>query len=362
MGPCPASPLSGANQSITPKPMKRLDDHRLAELNRYLRTSGLSGRLVPELLDHLACEAEERLWAGQSPEQMISTLLSEVDSDTLEELSTHHEHLLAMEESLNDIVFENRNKLYGAYALRREYGSNVQRAMFIGVGLFLLIFILPELYARLKPAVDEKDVAFMVEAKTIRIKPERILIPPPVLETPPAPAVNTVRSLPPLVLPDDRVLIEHQPPTVEMLENAQPGQETVEGEVGVELVVPPAETTSGGAGRIVEVKPEEEKTLLFAEQQPEFVGGNQKFAAFLQRNLRYPSAAAQAGVQGKVFVEFTVGTDGKIERARTIKGIGFGCDEEALRVINLMPNWMPGKQSGRPVRVRFTLPIAFQLE
>lgn len=342
--------------------MKRLDDHRIAELNRYLSTSGLANRLLPELLDHLACEAEERLWMGQSSEEMITTLLNEVDSETLEQLSIDHKHLLAMEESLNDIVFENRNKLYGAYALRREYSGNVQRATIIGVGLFLLIFLLPELYARLTPDADEKDIAFMVEAKTIRIKPERVLILPPKLETPPPPTVKTVRSLPPLVLPDEQVLVEHQPPTVEMLETAQPGQETVEGEVGVELVVPPAETVRGGVGRIVEVKPEEEKTLLFAEQQPEFVGGSQAFATFLQKNLRYPQAAARTGIQGKVFVEFTVGTDGKIERARTIKGIGFGCDEEALRVINLMPNWMPGKQSGRPVRVRFTLPIAFQLE
>ncbi len=342
--------------------MKRLDDPRIAELNRYLRTSGLSHKLLPELLDHLACDAEERLWAGQSSEQMIASLLSEVDPDTLEQLNTDHKHLLAMEESLNDIVFENRNKLYGAYALRREYGGNVQRAMFIGVGLFLLIFILPELYARLNPSADEKEIAFMVEAKTIRIKPERVLIPPPVVETPPPAQVKTVRSLPPLVLPDDRVLFEHQPPTVEMLENAQPGAETMEGEVYAELVIPPAALTGNGNGNVIEAKPEEEKTLLFAEQQPEFIGGNEAFASFLQKNLRYPRAAAQAGVQGKVFVEFTVGTDGRIERAKTIKGIGFGCDEEALRVIGLMPKWMPGKQSGRPVRVRFTLPIAFQLE
>ena len=342
--------------------MKRLDDHRIAQLNCYLNGSGLSKKLLPELLDHLACEAEERLWEGEPLDRVIQSLRDEVDTDVLEQLNVEHTHLLAMKESLNDIVFENRNKSYGAYALRRDYGGNVQRATVIGVGLFLLIFLLPELYARLKPGVDEKDVAFMVEAKTIRIKPEKILIPPPVLETPPPPTVKTVRSLPPLVLPDEEVLVEHQPPTVEMLENAQPGQETVEGDVMADLVVPPAELVESGKGRTVEVKPEEEKTLLFAEQQPEFVGGSQAFATFLQKNLRYPRAAAQAGVQGKVFVEFTIGTDGKIERARTIKGIGFGCDEEALRVINLMPNWMPGKQSGRPVRVRFTLPIAFQLE
>ncbi len=341
--------------------MKRLTDLRLAELNRYLETSGLNAALKPELLDHLACEAEERLWTGNSFEQVIGALLREVDTDVLLDLSLEHKHLLAMNESLNDIVFENRNKLYGAYALRREYGGNVQRATFIGVGIFLLMFLLPELYAHLK-TTDEKDIAFMVEANTIKITPEKITpITPPVVETPP-PAVKTVRFRPYEVLPDEQVPVEMPPPTVEALNNAQAGQEDVEGEALTDLVIPPAEIPGSSKGNVIEVKPKEEETLLFAEQQPEFFGGREAFGNFLQKNLKYPRAAAQAGVQGRVFVEFTVGTDGKIERAKTIKGIGFGCDEEALRVVNLMPNWMPGKQSGRPVRVRFTLPIAFQLE
>ena len=341
--------------------MKRLTDHRLAELNGYLETSGLNAALKPELLDHLACEAEERLWAGKPFEEVVASLLREVDTDVLLDLSLEHKHLLAMNESLNDIVFENRNKLYGAYALRREYGGNVQRATIIGVGIFLLMFLLPELYARLK-TTDEKDIAFMVEAKTIKITPEKIApIVPPVIETPP-PAVKTVRFRPYEVLPDEQVPVELPPPTVEALNDAQAGQDNVEGDGLIDLVVPPAEIPGTGKGDVIEMKREEEKTLLFAEQQPEFFGGNQAFASFLQKNLKYPRAAAQAGIQGRVFVEFTVGTDGKIEKARTIKGIGFGCDEEALRVVNLMPNWMPGKQSGRPVRVRFTLPISFQLE
>lgn len=341
--------------------MKRLTDHRLADLNRYLETSGLNDTLKPELLDHLACEAEERLWVGKPLEEVIGSLLREVDSDVLRELSLEHKHLLAMNESLNDIVFENRNKLYGAYALRRDYGGNVQRATIIGVGIFLLMFLLPELYARLK-TTDEKDIAFMVEAKTIKITPEKITpITPPVVETP-SPTVKTVRSRLYEVLPDEQVVIEMPPPTVEMLENAQIGQENVKGEVFTELVIPPDEMAKPGKGEVIGVKAKEEETLLFAEQQPEFFGGNEAFANFLQKNLKYPRAAAQAGVQGRVFVEFTVGIDGKIEKAKTIKGIGFGCDEEAIRVVSLMPHWMPGKQSGRPVRVSFTLPIAFQLE
>ena len=341
--------------------MKRLNDQRILEFSHYLKESGLSEALLPELLDHLACEAEERLWVGHSVELVMDTLPKEVDVDTLKQLSIEHKHLLAMEESLNDIVFENRNKLYGAYALRREYGGTVQRATLVGVAIFLMMFLVPELYARLNPAPEQEDIRFEVEFAPFVIKPEEVppIVPP--VETPPPAEVNTVRYLPPLVLPDDQVLTEQQPPTVETLESAQAGQETVEGEIFDELVVPPAEA-GGGKEAIIEVKPEAEKELLFAEQQPEFVGGSEALAKYLQKNLRYPTAAARAGVQGKVFVEFTVGTDGRIERAKAIKGIGFGCDEEALRVINQMPNWRAGKQSGRPVRVRFTLPIAFRLE
>jgi periplasmic protein TonB len=340
--------------------MKRLNDQRITEFKNYLRESGLGEALLPELLDHLACEAEERLWEGQSLEQVVEALQNEVDPDTLKQLGLEHKHLLAVEESLNDIVFENRNKLYGAYALRREYGGHVQRATIIGVGIFVLLFCLPELYARLNPEPENDAIVFEVEFNPITIKPEQLPTLPPAEQAPSPATVKTVRDLPPLVLPDEQVLVEHLPPTVEMLENVQPDRETVEGVDNKEIVVPPAEFA--GRGGVVETRIEPEQELIFAEQQPEYYGGAEAFGQFLRKNLKYPTAAARAGVQGKVFVEFTVGTDGRIERARTIKGIGFGCDEEALRVVNLMPDWKPGKQSGIPVRVRYTLPIAFQLE
>jgi periplasmic protein TonB len=85
-------------------------------------------------------------------------------------------------------------------------------------------------------------------------------------------------------------------------------------------------------------------------------------AKFLQKNLRYPNPASNAGVSGKVYVQFVVGQDGAISKVDILKGLGFGCDEEAERVIKLMPRWAAGKQSGRAVAVKFTLPINFQLE
>jgi len=97
------------------------------------------------------------------------------------------------------------------------------------------------------------------------------------------------------------------------------------------------------------------------ETMPSFRGGNQKLLEFLGSNLVYPQEAKEAGAEGKVFVEFYIEKDGTVCDAKVLRGIGYGCDEEALRVIGLMPKWYPGKQRGKAVRVRYTLPIKFEL-
>lgn len=97
------------------------------------------------------------------------------------------------------------------------------------------------------------------------------------------------------------------------------------------------------------------------EEQPEYPGGNEAMFHFLARNLRYPSSAAKADVSGKVFVSFVVTDQGDIQDVSVLKGIGFGCDEEAVRVISKFPRWSPGRQNGQPVNVKYTVPINFQL-
>ncbi|WP_439584057.1 TonB family protein [Dyadobacter bucti] len=340
--------------------MKRLQENRLDLISKYLQASKLDPELLPEILDHLACEAEERLWDGKSFEQVFGTILDTADSQTLLNLSVDHKNLLAMEKSLNDIVFEGRNKLYGAYALRKGYSQTMQRSVLMGVTLFLLMVMLPNLYARLVPEPKASDIAYVVEAKPIDIVPEEM---PKVLpKEEPAPVAKTVKSVQFVVLPDNQVEIENIPPSVEELETAQPGQETVDGVENLDIVAPPVVAAKPAASSVVGVEPLKEETFLGnVEQAPEYRGGLAAMGAFLQKNLKYPSQAAKAGIEGRVFVEFTVGSDGKVENVKSLKGIGFGCDEEAVRVVQLMKNWNPGKQAGVPVRVRFTLPIAFQL-
>ncbi len=97
------------------------------------------------------------------------------------------------------------------------------------------------------------------------------------------------------------------------------------------------------------------------QEQPEFPGGIPALTAYLSRNLVYPVKAQEAGIQGKVIVRFIVDNEGRLSDAKVMKGIGGGCDEEALRVIRNMPKWKPAKQNGRSVKVYYSQPISFRL-
>lgn len=104
-----------------------------------------------------------------------------------------------------------------------------------------------------------------------------------------------------------------------------------------------------------------EKIFDVVEEQPEFPGGNSKMYEYLRNNIKYPPMASESGIQGTVYVQFVVSKNGSIEDIKVLRGIGGGCDEEAVRVVKVMPNWTPGKQRGKAVNVRFTLDIKFRL-
>lgn len=105
----------------------------------------------------------------------------------------------------------------------------------------------------------------------------------------------------------------------------------------------------------------EEIVFQEVEQMPAFPGGMTALSKYLARTVRYPGEAVEAKVQGMVIVDFVVNQTGGLTQVKVLKGIGYGCDEEAIRVVQLMPAWTPGQQDGRPVSVRFTIPIRFAL-
>ena len=106
---------------------------------------------------------------------------------------------------------------------------------------------------------------------------------------------------------------------------------------------------------------DEDVIFTVVEDQPQFPGGEEARQKFLEDNLRYPQMAREAGIQGTVFVTFVVETDGSVTDVQVLRGIGGGCDQEAVRVVEMMPRWEPGRQRGQPVRVQFNMPIRFRL-
>ena len=116
------------------------------------------------------------------------------------------------------------------------------------------------------------------------------------------------------------------------------------------------------APEIEEEEIEEEEVFKSVEEQPEFPGGTAKLLEYVQKNLKYPMMARESDIQGRVFVGFIVEKDGSITNVQVLRGIGGGCDEEAVRVVQSLPKFKPGKQRGNPVRVQYTLPIVFRLQ
>ncbi len=262
----------------------------------------------------------------------------------------------------DDLIFLTRNQAYGAFDLRRHYRPTLTRALVLGVGLFLTGLSAPTLYAWLSPTNRAASDQIMIETKIMKLTEPPTEPPVPLLPAERAPAVNTVRNLPPVVMPEAEVIEEALPPTADQLADATSGPTTAEGTGVDEVIAPPEATgpTRQETGLEVTQKPEE--AFVVVEQQPEYPGGFEALRSFLGKNLRYPRSAASAGVSGRVYISFVVNTDGSLTDVQLLKGIGFGCDEEARRVVSQMPRWKPGRQSGQAVRVRYNLPITFTLD
>lgn len=155
-----------------------------------------------------------------------------------------------------------------------------------------------------------------------------------------------------------------QPEVIEV-----PNDEEIDEEIKVNLevefkeIVPPAPPIKPKENVIPKpIEEPEEKIFLFSEEQAVPVGGNKAFYRYVQKAMKYPAQARRMGVEGKVFIQFVVEKDGSLTDIKILKGIGSGCDEEAVRVLKAAPKWKPGKQRGKAVRVRRSLPIKFNLQ
>jgi len=265
--------------------------------------------------------------------------------------------------SFDDIVFDGRNKAYGAYLLRKLYNSHIIKAAIIATLLFLLFISIP-LIKRMIQGDQEEVVQERVVTEVELAQPPPLEEntpppppPPPDLPPPPPPVRATVKYTPPVVKRDEEVPEQEEVPDVEELADVDAGVKTVEGSNDAPPDLGDIDGTSDVVAEAVEEKP-----YTYVEQMPTFPGGEGEMMKYLGKNIRYPAAAQRAGVEGLVVLSFVVSKTGEISDIQVIKNLGAGTDEEAMRVVKSMPKWTPGKQNGRTVPVRYTLPVRFSIK
>lgn len=247
-----------------------------------------------------------------------------------------------------ELVFEKRNKNYGAYVLRLLYPDRLSRSFIYASIGFIIVLLAPVISAWISSKAKEEFKATQEVVVNLTEPPPLDATPPPPPPPPPQQLRETVKFTPPVVV--DKPVEEEQPPPQEKLSETTVGTVTQEGEKEIEL---PPEPVGD---------PDEGKIFTIVEEMPSFPGGEAKLFEYLRGNIKYPPVARENGITGRVYVTFVVDREGKIKESKIIRGIGAGCDEEALRVVRNMPDWKVGKQNGRPVQVQYNLPINFTLK
>lgn len=247
-----------------------------------------------------------------------------------------------------DMVFEGRNKAYGAYVLRKENPKVTLIALLIGASVFASLLALPMIdWSSDEEVVEEKVV--MIDMANLPPPPEEVkpLAPPPP-PPPPAPKVDEVKFVKPKVVEKEKVVEEIK--TIEELKDKNVGSKDIKGRDDGKIVI---DAPSGEGDK--DAKIVEDNTIYNAvEVRPEFPGGMQKFYEFVGKLYRAP----EEEVKGKVLVQFVVEKDGSLTDIKVMRDLGYGTGAEAIRVLKKSPKWKPGIQNGRPVRVLYSLPIS----
>src|SRR6218665_1522848 len=239
-----------------------------------------------------------------------------------------------------DIVFEGRNKAYGAYQLRQENQKTSVRSLIIGAIVFGLAVSAP-LIISLLPDMSKNDEVLDQKIVTVKLPPKEMpkdLPPPP----PPPPKVDQVKFVKPVVAKTDEIVEE--PPKIVEIKDKKLGDETIKGDPDAPLTIEPV---GNGPSQVVE----EDNSIYNTagiEVKPDFPGGMAKFYSFIQRTFQPVEDENFPG--GRVFVSFVVEKDGSLTDIKVLRDAGYGTGKEAERVLRKCPKWVPGEQNGKKVR------------
>lgn len=266
-----------------------------------------------------------------------------------------------------DIVFQGRNKVYGAYQLRRSTGKRNIWAMVFVAAVAAVTYLGLAAYNSYQAAQKAKFEAEM-EASLIETKKEA-----KVEKKTEAPKVEQVQKVekvkssiaftPPVIKKDSEVKPEEEMKTQDELKETN----TAIGAFDVKGNDEAGGTVLKAVEDIATPEPpkqeaEQNKVFDVVEQQPQYPGGMGALNQWLGSNIKYPVMAAENGIEGRVVVQFVVERDGSVSGVHVVRGVDPSLDKEATRVVSAMPKWIPGKQNGSAVRVKYTVPVTFRLQ
>ena len=266
-----------------------------------------------------------------------------------------------------DIVFQGRNKVYGAYQLRRSTGKRNIWAMVFVAAVAAVTYLGLAAYNSYQAAQKAKFEAEM-EASLIETKKEAKV--EKKTETPKVEQVQKVEKVkssiaftPPVIKKDSEVKPEEEMKTQDELKETK----TAIGAFDVKGNDEAGGTVLKAVEEIATPEPpkqeaEQNKVFDVVEQQPQFPGGMGALNQWLGSNIKYPAMAAENGIEGRVIVQFVVERDGSVSGVHVVRGVDSSLDKEATRVVAQMPKWIPGKQNGSAVRVKYTVPVTFRLQ
>ena len=265
-----------------------------------------------------------------------------------------------------DLVFEGRNKEYGAYVLRKETGKRNLKSMLLVFAVIIAIMAAVAAKVAIENAFPKKvametdvEISKLAQKKEAKVEKKA---PVKVEEQKVVEKVkSSVKFTPPVIKKDSEVKPEEELKSQEDLNKTKTaigsfdvkGNDEAGGEVlkAKEVIAQPE-------------PPKEEETKVFdvVEVMPSFPGGQAALFEWLSKNIKYPVVAEENGVQGRVIVTFVVERNGSITDVQVVKSVDPSLDKEAVRVVKAMPHWIPGKQNGSAVRVKFTVPVTFRLQ
>lgn len=269
-----------------------------------------------------------------------------------------------------DIVFEGKNKDFGAYEMRKGSDARHNKAMIVVVIFIAAAFLIPLLVDTVLPKAEERPedvteqamVALSEEQTEEEEQPEenqeRFEEEKP--EVLPEEVLNTVKVTELAIVDDDQVKKEDEIKTQDELKETQ----TAFGQTDFDKGTDDRNVVREHKDEIVveEKKPEPEKVFTAVEQMPQFPGGEGELMKYISSHIKYPPMAMENGVQGRVVVQFVVTKDGSVGQVKVMRGKDPDLDKEAVRVVKSLPKFIPGKMNGQAVNVWYTLPISFKLQ